>query len=321
MASPIVFVTPFPDAADRAVEMVPTGFELVVAAAGSDEYQSAIGDAEYLVGFVAGLIRAELFGSAPKLRLIQMLSAGYDTADLNAARAAAVPVANNGGANSVAVSEHTIMLMLAVARRLPWQHRHVTAGGWRGNDSPRVFELRGRTLGLVGLGSIGKKVARLARAFGMSIVYHDIARLREDEEDALDIRFRLLAELLQESDIVSLHVPLNESTHHLIDAAALARMRPTAMLVNTSRGPIVDESALCAALAAGGLAGAGLDVFEEEPPSADNPLFALDNVVLTPHLAGPTYESHTTRLRNAFDNVQRVARGDSPLWVIPELRG
>ena len=178
---------------------------------------------------------------------------------------------------------------------------------------------KGKTLGIVGLGTIGKKTARLALAFGMNVVYYDVARLSEDEEDALGVRFRLLSELLSESDVVSLHTPLNESTHHLIDASMLALMPEHAILVNTARGPVVDEQALYQALAAGKVAGAGLDVFDVEPPEADNPLFNLDNVVLTAHLAGPTFESHTARIRNAFDNVQRVARGDSPLWVIPEL--
>ncbi|MCP5149248.1 MAG: lactate dehydrogenase [Ectothiorhodospiraceae bacterium] len=299
--------------------MAPRGFELVVAAADSPEYHAAIGGARFLVGFVAGMIRPELYAAAPHLELVQLLSAGYDNADIDAARRAGVPVANNGGANSVAVSEHAVMLMLAVSRQLIWQHASVAAGRWRGNQTPRVHELRDRTLGVVGLGSIGRKTARLALAFGMRVLYYDIARLTEAEEDALGVRFRLLNELLRESDVVSLHVPLNPSTHHLIDAEALALMKESAILVNTARGPVVDERALHACLAERRIAGAGLDVLDQEPPPADNPLLALDNVVLTAHLAGPTYESHTARLRNAYDNVQRVARGEPPLWVIPEL--
>ena len=144
-------------------------------------------------------------------------------------------------------------------------------------------------------------------------------RLAEHEEDALDVEFRLFNELLAEADIVSLHTPLNPSTHHLIDADALTRMKSDALLINTARGPVVDEQALIDALSNGTIAGAGLDVFDEEPPPADNPLFKLDNVTLSAHLAGPTYESHTARLRNGFDNVQRVARGEAPLWIAPEL--
>ena len=315
----IVFVTDFPDAADVAREMAPPGFDLVVTPARSAEYQEAMRDAEYLVGFVDALIDEELYRTGPNLRLIQLLSAGYDRADIAAARHGGVPVANNGGANSVAVSEHAILLMLAVSRQLIMQHSSVTDGRWRGDTTPRVHEVRGKTLGIVGLGTIGKKTARLAAAFGMELIYYDIARLTEDQEDALGVRFRLLRELLRTSDIVTLHTPLNESTHHMIGTEELALMKPSAIIVNTARGPIIDETALHKALTTGVIAGAGLDVFDEEPPPVSNPLFTLDNVILTPHLAGPTFESNTVRVRNGFDNVQRVARGDQPLWVIPEL--
>jgi glyoxylate reductase/D-3-phosphoglycerate dehydrogenase len=301
--------------------MAPPGFELTISGPRTPEYQAALAEAEYLVGFVDMLVNDTLYRAAPRLKLIQLLSAGYDRADIAAARRAKVPVANNGGANAVAVSEHAVMLMLAVSRQLVRLHANVVAGRWRGNATPRIHELRDRTLGIVGLGTIGKKTARLAAAFGMRVQYYDIARLTEDAEDALGVRFRLLRELLRTSDIVSLHVPLNASTRRMIGGAELALMQPSAILVNTSRGPVVDEVALHEALAAGRLAGAGLDVFAEEPPPADHPLFKLDNVVLTAHLAGPTWESNTARLRNAFDNVQRVARGEPPLWVIPELNG
>ncbi|MCW5747927.1 MAG: 2-hydroxyacid dehydrogenase [Alphaproteobacteria bacterium] len=318
MVSRIVLVAPA-DSHDMAREMLPAGFELTIAAAGSAGYTAALAQAEYLVGFVDMLVKEALYQAAPRLKLIQLLSAGYDRADIAAARKAGVPVSNNGGANAVAVSEHALLLMLAVSRRLIWQHASVSAGRWRGNNTPRVHELRSRTLGIVGLGTIGKKTARLGAAFGMPVQYYDIARLSEDEEDTLGVRFRLLSEILRTSDVVSLHVPLNGSTRHMIGAAELKLMKPDAILINTSRGPVVDEAALHQALSSGGIAGAGLDVFDEEPPPPNNPLFALDNVVLTAHLAGPTWESNTARLRNAFDNVQRVARGEKPLWVIPEL--
>ena len=315
----IVYVnSPF-DNREAVAELAPAGFELVQAEAGTPAYREALGGASYLVGFVDGLVEEGLYRAAPKLRLIQLLSAGYDRADIAAARRAGVPVANNGGANAVAVAEHAMLLMLAVCRRLPLQHANVGSGRWRGNEPPRVHELKGRTLGIVGLGTIGKKTARLAGAFGMTVHYYDIARLTEDAEDALGVRFRLLGELLRTSDIVSLHVPLNPTTRHLVGAREIALLKPTAVLVNTSRGPVVDEVALTEALAAGKIAGAGLDVFDQEPPDADNPLFSLDNVVLTAHLAGPTVESSTARLRNAFDNVERVERGEPPLWVIPEI--
>lgn len=321
MTGRIVFAEHSADTDDLAREMAPAGFELAFAAPGGPAFEAALADADYLVGYVDGAVTEALYRAAPRLRLIQLLSAGYDRADIAAARRAGVPVANNGGANAVAVAEHAVLLMLAVSRALIRQHADVAAGRWRGNQAPRIYELRERTLGIVGLGTIGKKTARLAQAFGMRVLYYDVARLTEDREDALGVRFRLLRELLAASDLVSLHVPLNESTRGMIGRDELALMRPSAILVNTSRGPVVDETALHAALAGGALAGAGLDVFEEEPPAADNPLFGLDNVVLTAHLAGPTWDSNRARLRNAFDNVQRVARGEPALWVIPELGG
>ncbi len=319
MGSKIVFVTQFPAAAEFARELVPAGYDLVIAEAASAEYKAALADAEYLVGFVDMLVNDTLFADGPKLRLIQLLSAGYDNADIAAARKAGVPVSNNGGANSVAVSEHALLLMLAVSRKLVRQHADVAAGRWRGNETPKLYELRNKTLGIIGLGTIGRKTARLALAFGMEVIYFDIARLSEGEEDALGVRFRLLREILRESDLLSLHVPLNSSTRHMIGAAELAEMKASAMLVNTSRGPVIDEAALYEALTSGDIAAAGLDVFDQEPPVADNPLLALDNVILTAHMAGPTFESNKARVRNAFDNVQRVNRGETPLWVIPEL--
>ncbi|MGH7418381.1 MAG: 2-hydroxyacid dehydrogenase, partial [Candidatus Rokuibacteriota bacterium] len=240
-----------------------------------------------------------------------------------AARQAKVPVSNNGGANAIAVAEHTLMLILAVLKRVVRFHNDVVAGKWRvgGFDDQRVHELSRRTLGIVGLGNIGKKVARRAAAFDMTVQYYDIARLTEAEEDALGVRFVLLPELLRTSDVVSLHVPLDDSTRHLLGAPELAQMKPGAILINTCRGPVVDEDALYRALESGQVAAAGLDVLVDEPPARDHPLLALPNVTLTPHSAGPTWENWTARFRNGFDNIQRVAAGRPPKWVIPELAG
>jgi glyoxylate reductase/D-3-phosphoglycerate dehydrogenase len=153
----------------------------------------------------------------------------------------------------------------------------------------------------------------------MPVIYNDIQRLSEADEDALGLRFRLFRELLREADLVSLHVPLNEATRGLIGRDELMEMGKDAILINTSRGPVVDELALTEALQSGVIAAAGLDVFEDEPTPPDNPLLQLDNVTLTAHMAGPTFESHKARVRNAFDNVERVQRGETALWIIDEL--
>jgi phosphoglycerate dehydrogenase-like enzyme len=307
---------------DIARDLAPPGFELVMTRQDTPEFNAALPEAEYLVGFGAPSMNDAFYKTASKLKLVQLLSAGYDRCDIEAARRAGVPICNNGGANAIAVAEHAMLLMLAVSRRLIWQHENVAAGRWRGNNwaEVKLYELDGRKLGIVGLGRIGKKVARMAQAFGMSVQYYDIARLTEDQSDALGVRFRLLDEILRTSDIVSLHVPLSPATRHMIGAAQLKLMKPTAYLVNTCRGPVVDEPALYEALTNNTIAGAGLDVFDQEPPPPDNPLLRLPNVVLTAHFAGPTWDNQYSRFRNGFDNVQRVARGEKPLWVIPELR-
>ena len=197
-----------------------------------------------------------------------------------------------------------------------------SSGIWHGNEflGKRFYELAGKTLGIVGFGNIGKKVARIAKGFGMNVLYNDIIRLNEDAEDAVGARFRLLSELLQTSDIVSLHVPLTNETRHMMNAETLKLMQPHAILINTCRGPVVDEAALHRALTGGTIQGAGLDVFEVEPTPSNNPLLGLENVVLSPHLAGFSQDNRAKGFRNAFDNVQRVERGETPLWIIPPMR-
>jgi phosphoglycerate dehydrogenase-like enzyme len=306
-----------------AYDLLSPGWELKMAPHGRPEFWDLLKDTEYYIGGGQFPHGPEFYQRAPKLRIVQTLSAGYNTYDLDAARAAGVPICNNGGANSTAVAEHAILLMLAVCRRLIWQHSNVAAGRWRGNavEDVRLYELKGRTLGIIGLGTIGKKTARLAQAFGMSVQYYDIVRLTEERADDLGVRFALFDEVLRTSDIVSLHVPLTRDTRHIIGAAQFRLMKPSAYLVNTCRGPVVDEPAMIEALTSGTIAGAGLDVFDQEPPPPNNPLFTLPNLVLSAHLAGPTWENQYTRFRNAFDNCQRVIRGEKPLWVIPELAG
>ncbi len=300
--------------------LTPPGFELVEVDFGTPQFIEAAADAEFYMGLARNM-GGEFFRSAPKLKLVQLLSAGYDRVDVEAARKAKVPVSNNGGANAIAVAEHTVLLMLAVLKQLVRFHQDVVAGKWRppaSSESP-VYELSARTVGIIGLGNIGKKVARRAAAFDARVQYHDILRLTEAEEDALGVRFVLLNELLRTSDIVTLHVPLNDSTRGMVGARELSQMKSGAILVNTCRGPVVDENALYEALKGKRLAGAGLDVLVEEPPAKNHPLFTLPNVTLTPHSAGPTWENWTARFRNGFDNIERVAAGRKPLWVIPEL--
>jgi phosphoglycerate dehydrogenase-like enzyme len=318
MASKILFCPTQPPVIMELVKaLTPAGFELVPADVDTPQFYEAAAQAEYYLGF-ARRMGNDFFRAAPNLKLVQLTSAGYDQVDPEAAKKAKVPVSNNGGANAIAVAEHTMMLMLAVFKRCVQFHNSVVAGNWRvGNPADvRVHEVSGATLGIVGLGNIGKKVARRAKAFDMKVQYYDIKRLTEDQEDALGVRFVLFDELLRTSDVVSLHVPLDDTTRKVIGARELGLMKRDAILVNTCRGPVVDEDALYATLKDGKIFGAGLDVMVEEPPQAKHPLFSLQNVILTPHTAGPTWENYIARFRNGFDNIQRVAAGREPLWVV-----
>jgi phosphoglycerate dehydrogenase-like enzyme len=323
MAAKIVFSPALPSSVmEIAQGMVPEGYALQIMDQSDPEFPQAIQDAEYFMGFAREFMGAEFYRQAPRLKLVQLISAGYDRCDIEAARQARVPIANNGGSNSVAVAEHTMLLMLSVYKKLAWQHNNVIAGKWRvGNfDQTRLYELSGKILGIVGLGTIGKKVARRAQAFDMRVQYYDTVRLTEDQEDTLGVRFVLFPELLRTSDVVSLHVPLNDRTRNMMSTREFAAMRDSAILINTCRGPVVDENALYQALTTRQISAAGLDVMVEEPPPTGHSLFTLENVTITPHTAGPTWENWSKAFRNAFDNIQRVSSGAQPMWVVPELR-
>ena len=316
----VVFLTDLDDHYRQiVVNEAPAGMNVIAASSGLDEdAQIALAqDADFLLLF-PGRLADRVLTSAPKVRLLQLLSAGYDRMNLKLAADLGVPVANNGGANSVAVSEHAIMLMLAVYRRLYHYATLVKGGGWRptGDRSIDTYELEGKTVGLVGIGNIAQKVARRLRGFEVNLQYYDkYAALRPTEEEAMGIRPVTLETLLRTSDVVSIHVPLTSETRNMIAAPELALMKPSAILINTARGGIVDEAALAAALQGGGIAGAGLDVLENEPPAPDDPLPKLPNVVVTPHTAGPTYESLAKRAANSFANIRRVWDGEAPLWT------
>ncbi len=304
-------------------EMAPDGFELTVAAPDSAEFKNALAEAEYFVGLTSGQMGEAFFGAGPRLKLVQLVSAGYDRVDIAAARRARVPVSNNGGANAIAVAEHAMLLMLAVSRRLVWQHTNVVAGRWRGNDfaSVKLSELHGKTLGIIGLGTIGKKVARLARAFGLHVQYYDTVRLTEDGEDALSARFRAMPEVLRTSDVVSLHVPLTPATRKLIGARELGLMKRSAYLFNVGRGAVTDQDAVIAALHNGTIAGCGTDVPEPEPLPADHPLWSAPNLILLTHYGGLTPKYGARAYAIISENVRRFL-ADEPLQnVVDKQRG
>ena len=319
MPDPVILMPPNrnlePDVVAIGREMLPPGFELRLVPA--DRLADALREADYLMGFIGPLDDASLAG-ARRLRLVQLLSVGYDRFNLAGARAARVPVAVNGGANAIAVAEHAILLMMATLRHLTELDAGVRAGRWS-SGAKRLYELWSSTIGIVGMGRIGQEVAQRLRGWGSTLIYHDPVRLPAERERDLGVAFVSLEELVARADVVTVHVPLSSATRHLIDARALARMKPTAVLVNTARGELVDEAALAEALRSRRLGGAGLDVLSAEPPPADHPLLSTPNTVLTPHMAGPTWQSWPRRFGNAYANIARVQRGERPQWIVPEL--
>jgi phosphoglycerate dehydrogenase-like enzyme len=319
MSDPVIVLPPNrnlePDVVAIGRRLLPPGFELRLVSA--EGLAAALPEADYLMGFIGPLDDA-ILARARRLKLVQLLSVGYDRFNLAGARAARIPVAVNGGANAIAVAEHTIMLMMATLRHLTELDAGVRAGRWSAGVK-RLYELWSSTIGIVGMGRIGQEVGQRLRAWGATLVYYDPVRLTLERERDLGVAFAPLDELLARADVLTVHVPLSAATRHLIDGPALARMKPTAVVVNTSRGELVDESALAKALHEGRLGGAGLDVLSAEPPPSDHPLLSTPNTLLTPHMAGPTWQSWPRRFGNAYANISRVQRGEPPQWVVPEL--
>ena len=248
---------------------------------------------------------SEMIAAAPKLRLIQKIGVGINTIDLEAAKARGIPVCNLPGMNSRAVAELALALMLAVSRRVPRFDASLRAGIWTDLGlQDGLSELGGRVVGLIGYGSVPRLLAPVLVAMGCTVLY----TARNEVPDAVG-RFVALQSLLEQSDVVSLHVPLTPETDRMIGEAALARMKKGSILINTARGGLVDPAALAGALRSGHLAGAGLDVFVEEPLPRDDVLLSLDNVVVTPHVAWITTGTFDRSFSIAAENCRRVAVG------------
>ena len=283
-----------------------------------DELHSAVAGADAAVTLLHDRVDdAFLDAAGPALRIVANVAVGYDNVDMEACARRGVVVSNTPGVLTEATADIAFALILMSTRRLGEGERLIRA---RTPWSWSMFfmlgtGLQGKTLGIVGLGKIGQATARRARAFGMEIVYAGRRRAAEDVEAELSARFLPLDELLTTADVVTLHCPLSAETRHLIDAAALARMQPSSHLVNTTRGPVVDEAALAEALRAGAIAGAGLDVFEREPEVHPD-LLELENVVLIPHLGSATIETRTAMGVLAAENVVAVLVGSAPVTPV-----
>lgn len=249
-----------------------------------------------------------VFRQTPSLRLLSLWGTGTDNVDLAAAARHGVTVTNTPGVSAFSIAEHSLALMLAVARRMPRTDAQVRQGRWPRGQS---VQLHGKTLGVIGLGAVGRQFARLGAGIGMRVIAWTM-----HPNPALGVELVPLEDLLAQSDVVSLHLRLSEETRGFLGKERLARMKPSAILINTARGPIVDEAGLLDALAKGRIAGAGLDVFDTEPLPGGHALTRLENVVLTPHSAGVTPEALEAGLRLAIDNVRNFLNSNPTNVVV-----
>jgi glyoxylate reductase len=283
-----------------------------------EEIIRRVKDKQALVSLLTDPIDEEVINSAPNLRIIAQYAVGFDNIDLKAATKRGIYVTNTPEVLTETTADFAFALMLAVARRVVEADKYVRNGKWKVAWHPLMMlgeDVHGRTLGIVGLGRIGSAVARRAKGFDMKILYYDVIR-REDLERELGIKYVDLETLLRESDFVTIHTPLTPETYHLIGEKQLRMMKKTAFLINTSRGKVVDQKALYKALKEGWIAGAALDVFEQEPISMDDPLLELENVVLAPHIASATHETRSKMAEIVAENLLAFKRGEVPPTLV-----
>ncbi len=275
-----------------------------------------------LVSLLTDKIDCELLDNAPRLRIVAQYAVGFDNIDLECATRKGVYVTNTPGVLTQSVAEFTWGLILAVTRRIVEADNFVRSGEWWNTKTgwhPLMLlgmELKGKTLGIIGMGRIGRTVAKIAKGFDVRILYYDVRPLSEDIEKELEAKYVDLDTLLKESDIVSVHVPLTPQTYHLIGERELKLMKKTAYIINTARGKVIDTQALIKALEEGWIAGAGLDVFEQEPLPPDNPLTKFKNVVLTSHIASATIEARTGMAELVAKNLIAFYKGEIPPTLV-----
>ena len=271
-------------------------------------------DVDALASLLSDKIDAEVFNAAPKLKIVAQLAVGFDNIDVQEATKRGIYVANTPEVLTDTTADFAWALLMAVARRVVEADKYVRAGQWKVSWHPSMMQgrdIHSATIGVVGAGRIGYGVAKRATGFNMKILFYDVIP-RPEMEKELGAKRAELDTLLRESDFVSVHVPLMKETHHMINAEKLKLMKKTAYLINNSRGPVVDENALYTALKEGRIAGAGLDVFEQEPTSVDNPLLRLDNVVVAPHISSASYETRSRMAEMVADNLIAFFEGRKP---------
>ncbi len=294
-------------------------FTLVSPDDGEQKMLKEMEDADYLLPIMAWPVTPKMIGVAKHLKLIQTPWQGTETLPVKEALEKGIYVANGGGANAISVAEYTTLLILACLKRLLQFNQSIREGKWRGTmDRKGSHELYDRTVGIVGFGNIGRRVAKLCYAYGANIIFYEKMfvpyALRADSK----AKPVTLDELLAKADIVTVHVPSLTSTKKMIGWNEFNKMKPSAYIVNTSRGANIDEAALIRALKEGKIAGAGIDVFEQEPTDPKNPLLNMPNVVATPHSAGNTWENWVPTFETVWGNVERVSKGQEPINRIRE---
>lgn len=312
MTETIVVLDPLNEkSAARLRALLPPGMALTHGTARGDAHlKEIIAEADYAIAGQVG-VSGDVLRAARRLKLLHKWGVGVDNLDLAAARERGIRVARTTGSNAVPVAEFTIGLIIATLRNQAYGHAELKQGAWRGGRLPQdSYQLSGKTVGIVGFGAIGKTVARLLAGFRCPILYHQRTRADASEESALNARYATLPELLAQSDVVCLHCPLTPETTGLIDNAALAAMKRSAVLINVARGGVVVEDDLVAALRAHTIHAAAMDVFATEPLPPDSPLLALDNLMVTPHLAAIAADNFEPTVRQMFANIQRIARGE-----------
>ena len=316
MQKPRVFVTR--EIPERGLRIIKERFDAEVwpdyAPPSKQVILQEVANVDALASLLSDKIDAEVFDAAPNLKIVAQLAVGYDNIDVKEATKRGIYVTTTPGVLTETTADFAWTLLMAVARRVTEADRYVRSGKWKVGWHPSMIlgrDVYGATIGIVGLGRIGQAVAKRAKGFDMKILYYDVIR-RPGLEEELGLEYTELGELLQKSDFVSVHVPLMKSTYHLINEKKLKLMKKTAYLINNSRGPVVDEKALYAALKTGQIAGAGLDVFEQEPTPMDNPLLELDNVVVAPHISSASHETRSRMAEMVAENLVSFFEGKVP---------
>jgi phosphoglycerate dehydrogenase-like enzyme len=291
--------------------LVPEGFDLRFNSGDRAEMMAELARADYLL-VERCRVTDEILRGAPNLKLLQKCGRGVEIIDVAATQRLGIPLCCTSDANSDGTAELAVALMLAASRRLCFVHENLRQGKWIKFEMRRdAHELTGRTVGILGAGNVGRRVARIvSRGFNCRVLYNSRRRMPPEVEQDLGTIYCSQEDLLRQSDVVSVHLALTPETRHLIDAERLALMKPTAILVNTSRGLVVDEKALVEALKDGVIAAAGIDVFEKEPPDADNPLLKLPNVALSAHCGMGTVETISRVYGHAFGNIVKRENGE-----------